>query len=93
MWRPGQRRTWASGTGTHLRPHAPSSICHHCGRSKFLVECTVDEAAATAALLTPFDACGAWIREERRLVKPKQGWAFANDPESFPLASEQSWDQ
>ena len=89
MWRPGQRRTWGEYSGAHLRPHAPSSLCHHCGRGDLLVECSVDEAAATAATLTPFDACGEWIRTEKPLRKPKQGWAFANDPVVFPLAAEQ----
>ena len=42
--------------------------------------------AAAAAVLTPFESCGEWIRQERPLRKPKQGWAFVNDPEQFPLA-------
>ena len=66
--------------------HAPSSLCHVCGRGDRLVECTVDEAAANAALLTPFESCGEWIRQEKPLRKPRSGWAFANDPGAFPLA-------
>ena len=86
MWRPGQRRVWGPYSGTHFTPHAPTSKCHQCGRGDQLVECSVDEAAATAALLTPFEACGEWIRKEKPLRKPKQGWAFVNDPLQFPLA-------
>jgi len=86
MWRPGQRRPWGPFSGTHLRPYAPTSVCHNCGRGDRLVECAVDEAAAIAALRTPFDECHEWIREEKPLRKPKQGWAFANDPIRFPLA-------
>ena len=86
MWRPGQRRTWGPASGTHIKPHAPNGICHLCGKSDRLLECTVDEAAAAAAVLTPFESCGEWIRQERPLRKPKQGWAFVNDPEQFPLA-------
>ena len=87
MWRPGQRRGWGPAAGAHLRPYAPSSVCHHCGRSDRLVECQVDEAAATAATATPFEECGEWVREELPLVKPARGWAFANDPMRFPLAN------
>ena len=86
MWRPGQRRTWGPASGTHIKPHAPNGICHLCGKSDRLLECTVDEAAAAAAVLTPFESCGEWIRQERPLRKPKQGWAFVNDPEQYPLA-------
>jgi len=86
MWRPGQRRPWGPYSGSHLKPYAPTSLCHHCGRGDRLVECFVDEAAATAALSTPFEACGEWVRGEKPLRKPKQGWAFANDPIRFPLA-------
>lgn len=87
MWRPGQRRVWGPYSGAHLRPHAPSSLCQHCGRGDRLVECKVDEAAVHAALLTPYEACGEWVREEKPLRKPKQGWDFANDPSRFPLAA------
>ena len=86
MWRPGQRRTWGPNAGMQFKPHAPSSVCQHCGRGDLLVECSVDEAAAAAALLTPFDRCGEWIRAEKPLRKPKQGWEFANDPTKHPLA-------
>mmetsp|Transcript_4198 Transcript_4198/g.10900 ORF Transcript_4198/g.10900 Transcript_4198/m.10900 type:complete len:736 (+) Transcript_4198:97-2304(+) len=86
MWRPGQRRLWGPFSGTHVKPHAPTSLCHHCGRGDRLVECSVDEAAADAALKTPFESCSQWVREEHPLKKPKQGWAFANDPVRFPLA-------
>ena len=85
MWRPGQRRAWGAGTGTHLLPYAPSTRCHRCGRGDSLVECAVDEAAMGAALLTPFDMCSQWIREERPLRKPKDGWDFRDDPTKFPL--------
>ena len=87
MWRPGQRRAWGPASGAHLKPYAPSSLCQHCGRGDRLVECTVDEAAASAALLTPFESCGEWVRQEKPLRKPRQGWAFANDPMSYPLAA------
>jgi hypothetical protein len=86
MWRPGQRRPWGPLAGAHLKPHAPTSLCHHCGRGDGLVECSVYEAAANAAVATPFDACGEWIRAEKPLRKPRGGWAFANDPVRFPLA-------
>ena len=86
MWRPGQRRAWGAASGRHVKPHAPNSICHHCGLGDKLVECRVDEAAVAAALLTPFDECGAWIRSEQPLRKPNEGWEFANDPTKFPLA-------
>lgn len=86
MWRPGQRRTWGPKAGMQFRPHVPSSVCQHCGRGDLLVECSVDEAAAAAALLTPFDRCHQWVREEKPLRKPKQGWAFANNPIGFELA-------
>ena len=88
MWRPGQRRMWGAYSGSHLRPHAPSSKCHYCGRGDMLVECEVDEPAAKAALLTPFERCGEWVRSEKPLRKPDAGWAFANDPTNFPLAAE-----
>ena len=86
MWRPGQRRTWGVAAGRHLKPHAPSSACHHCGLGDRLVECSVVEEAAAAALLTPYDECGEWVRAEKPLRKPKMGWEFANDPTQFPLA-------
>jgi len=86
MWRPGQRRVWGPGTGTHMLPYAPSTRCHHCGQGDWLVEAAVDEAASSAALLTPYDLCGQWIRVERPLRKPKDGWAFRADPTHFPLA-------
>jgi len=86
MWRPGQRRPWGPLAGAHLKPHAPTSLCHHCGRGDGLVECSVYEAAANAAVATPFDMCGEWIRAEKPLRKPRGGWAFANDPVRFPLA-------
>ena len=86
MWRPGQRRTWGPASGTHLKPHAPVSLCHHCGRGDRLVECSVDDSAAAAALLTPFESCGPWILSEKPLRKPKQGWAWTDSPEWYPLA-------
>jgi hypothetical protein len=46
----------------------------------------VYETAANAAVATPFDMCGEWIRAEKPLRKPRGGWAFANDPVRFPLA-------
>ena len=57
-----------------------------------LVECSVDEAAAAAALLTPFDRCGEWIRAEKPLRKPKQGWEFEEDPTQFPLWDDELFD-
>ena len=77
---------WGPAAGPQFRPYAPTTTCHHCGRGDLLVECAVDEAASAAALLTPFDACGEWIRDERPLRKPVEGWAFRNDPTAFPLA-------
>jgi hypothetical protein len=93
MWRPGQRRTWglSAGRTLSLRPHAPSNVCHNCGRSDMLLECSVDEAAAAAALLTPFEACGEWVREEKLLRRPRQGWAYTQDPTAFPLAAADPW--
>jgi hypothetical protein len=88
MWRPGQRRAWgpASGSGlSHLFPHAPYGVCHKCGRGDRLVECVVDEAAQAAAVQTPYDECGEWVRFERPLRIPKHGWEFANNPTQFPL--------
>jgi len=86
MWRPGQRRSWGPYAPRSFRPYAPNSVCHNCGRGDLLVECTVDEAAESAALQTPYEACGEWIRAEKPLRKPSQGWEFANDPLRFPLA-------
>ena len=51
-----------------------------------LVGLVVNQPAAAAALLTPFEMCSEWIRHEKPLRKPKSGWAFANDPEQYPLA-------
>lgn len=93
MWRPGQRRAWGPISGSHLRPYAPSSVCHRCGRSDRLVSCKVDEAARAAALLTPYDECAEWIRTEKPLQKPKEGWEFANDPTKFALWDDDLGDQ
>ena len=60
MWRPGQRRAWGPMAGSHLLPYAPTSVCHLCGRGDRLVSCKVNEAARTAALLTPYDECAEW---------------------------------
>ena len=87
MWRPGQRRAWGPDSGTHFKPYAPSSCCHNCGKGDRLVECSVDEAAVAAALQTPYERCGEWIRAEKPLRKPKAGWAFNNDPEQYELGS------
>ena len=48
------------------------------------------ESAAEAALFTPFERCGEWIREATPLRKPKAGWAFS-DPLRFPLAPEATY--
>lgn len=93
MWRPGQRRAWGPRSGNHLRPYAPSSVCHRCGRGDKLVSCKVDEAARAAALLTAYDECAEWIRTEKPLQKPKEGWEFANDPTKFALWDDDLGDQ
>ena len=93
MWRPGQRRAWGPLAGSHLLPYAPSSMCHRCGRGDRLVSCKVDEAARAAALLTPYDECAEWIRTEKPLQKPKEGWEFANDPTKFALWDDELGDQ
>ena len=90
MWRPGQRRAWGPTAGrprgvSSLFPYAPYGICHRCGKGDSLVECSVDEAATAAAVQTPFDECGEWVRFERPLRMPKHGWEFANDPTQFEL--------
>ena len=85
MWRPGQRRAWGPAAGWQFRPHAPSSVCHTCGRGDMLVECSVDEAAAAVAVRTPFDRCGAWIREEKALRRSRLD--FDSDPTKYSLVT------
>ena len=46
----------------------------------------MDEAAAAAALLTPFDRCGEWVKEEKPLQRPEEGWEFETNPMMWPLA-------
>tara|TARA_B100000795_G_scaffold152139_1_gene113976 strand:+ start:356 stop:526 length:171 start_codon:yes stop_codon:yes gene_type:complete len=53
----------------------------------------VDEAARAAALLTAYDECAEWIRTEKPLQKPKEGWEFANDPTKFALWDDDLGDQ
>ena len=81
---PGQRRV-GPAAGWQFRPHAPSSVCHTCGRGDMLVECSVDEAAAAVAVRTPFDRCGAWIREEKALRRSRLD--FDSDPTKYSLVT------
>jgi hypothetical protein len=90
MWRPGARRPWSSdaaaaGTERFWRIHAPTRRCHRCG-AKEVVECRVGEEFAELCLQTPLEQCTKWVRESKRLTKPRAGgWDF-DDPERYPLA-------
>ena len=37
--------------------------------------------------------CAEWIRTEKPLQKPKEGWEFANDPTKFALWDDDLGDQ